>query len=508
MNFSDSYLLTLISVLFFVTLAAIYFLGDKFIKLKAKEIGVDEKAVKSIFPDFASMLGATPNKVISLKKGYNINLKGKATNKIIQSIGTTRYAIRPIDYVGLSPIPQLEVEVGSTVKAGDVIFFDKVNPAIKYVSPVSGEVIEILRGPKRRIDEIIVLADKQTSFKSNSVPVIASDFESLKNTLLENGLWSLFIQRPFGVIPSIDEAPRDIFVSTFDSAPLAVDSNIAIAKDLNAFIKGVEVLSKLSAGKVYLGLSKNSTFQLGDLPTNVITNTFAGPHPVGNVGIQIHNVSPIKKGDTVWTIDYQNLIILGRFFQTGNFDARKLITIAGPQVNKPETIEVTIGANIGELLTNRLVEGKNRIIAGDVLTGRKTENSDFLGVFEDQISVLKEGDNYELLGWLLPLSPRPSISNTFPNFLYPNMELEPDTNTHGEKRAFVVTGEYEKVLPMDIYPQHLLKSIITNDIEKVEGLGIYEVLPEDLALCEFVCTSKQDVQNILKNGIEMMIEQG
>jgi len=410
----------------------------------------------------------------------------------------------------MSPIPKVVVAEGDEVKAGDTLFFDKKRPEIMYASPVSGEVVEVKRGAKRAITEVIILADKEVAYKAVSAPAIDTvSREDLVSFLLESGAWPMINQRPFGIVADQSVTPRDIFVSTFDTAPLALDYSTVIAGNEAAFQAGVDVLGKLTDGAVHLGLDGR-----GAEPVAAFANVngaqkhfFAGKHPAGNVGVQIHHAAPIKGSDIVWTLDVQDVITIGKLFTENKFDASRMITVAGAQVAEPKVIKVHQGANIGDLVAGNLKDVKTRIIAGDVFTGKETTVDDFLGFGDDQITVIREGDEYEAFGWLLPIKPRPSISGTFPNFLFPNHEFEGETNTHGEKRAFVVSGQYESVLPMDIYPQHLMKAIMAGDFEKMEGLGINELSEEDIALCEFVCTSKMPLQSILRDGLDMMREQ-
>jgi Na+-transporting NADH:ubiquinone oxidoreductase subunit A len=320
----------------------------------------------------------------------------------------------------------------------------------------------------------------------------------------------MFNQRPFDIVADTEEDPRDIFISTFDTAPLALDQNIVVEGNEAAFQKGCDVLNALTDGSVFLGLDGRSAKAPAEgfsKVTGVNKNYFSGEHPAGNVGIQIHHVAPIKGNDKVWTLGVQEVITIGKLFLEGKYDASRLISIGGAQVLDPSIVRTYQGASIGELLKGNLSAEKTRIISGNVFTGRMASEESFLSFSDDQITVIREGDEYEAFGWLLPITPRPSISGTFPNFLFPDFEFEGETNTHGERRAFVVTGQYESVLPMDIYPQHLMKAIMAGDFEKMEGLGIYELSEEDVALCEFVCTSKMPLQRILRDGLEMMREQ-
>jgi len=298
-------------------------------------------------------------------------------------------------------------------------------------------------------------------------------------------------QRPFGVIPDATDIPSNIFVSTFDSAPLAPDLSFVVEGQGAAFQKGLDVLGMLTEGAVHLGLDAR-----GDAsPSNVFTEAtgvqkhwFHGKHPVGNVGIQIHHISPIAGNDKVWTLGVQEVITIGKLFAEGKFDASRIIAVTGSESSTPGYVKTYLGANVGALAGT--VGDNVRLVSGDVLSGAQKSKEEFLDFRDDQITTIKEGNEYEMFGWLAPMDARPSVSQTFL-----------------EKRAFVVTGQYEKVLPMDIYPQHLMKAIIVNDFERMEGLGINELLEEDVALCEFACTSKQPLQSILREGLEIMREQ-
>ncbi|MFT6335384.1 MAG: Na+-transporting NADH:ubiquinone oxidoreductase subunit A [Saprospiraceae bacterium] len=515
----SSYLLYgLIGVGLLLLVFAVLTLADNLIQIEGKKMGVDSrKNDLGIFPNFTDLFSKKAPQYVnngegfkSLSKGFDIKLSGEATGEI-KNVHTNRYALRPTDFIGMSPIPKVVVTAGDEVKAGDVIFFDKKRPNIMYTSPVSGEVVEIKRGAKRSIAEIIILADKVVTYKDISAPDLANvDRDTLKGFFLESGVWPMFNQRPFDIVADEDIVPRDIFISTFNTAPLALDNSIVIAGNEASFQKGLDALGMMTDGSVYLGLDGRGAAPIAGFTsvTGVKKNYFSGQHPAGNVGVQIHNTSPIKGSDVVWTLDVQDVITIGKLFTEGKYDASRVLALGGAQVKEPSIIKTYQGASIGDLVAGNLSVEKNRIIAGDVLSGKQTTEDDFLGFGNTQISVIREGDDYEAFGWLLPIKPRPSISGTFPNFLYPNFKFEGETNTHGEKRAFVVSGQYESVLPMDIYPQHLMKAIMAGDFERMEGLGINELSEEDLAVCEFVCTSKMPLQSLLREGLDMMRADG
>lgn len=514
---SNYLLYALIGIGLVLLVFAILTLADNLIQIEGKKAGIDPNRTNiGLFPKVADMFSKKAPTYMdkgdgfkSLTKGFDIKLRGEATGDVT-ALHTSRYALKPTDFNGMSPIPKVLVAAGDEVKAGDAIFFDKKRPEIMYSSPVSGEVVEVKRGAKRSIAEIIILADKEISYKSFEAPNLdTADREGIVSFMLESGTWSLLNQRPFDMVPDQTVVPRDIFISTFDTAPLAIDNSAVITGNESVFQKGLDVLGKLTSGSVYLGLDGRAASPVAGFSnaTGVKKNYFSGQHPAGNVGIQIHNTAPIKGSDIVWTLGVQEVIAIGRLFAEGKYDGSRYVAVTGGHVTNPGIIKTYQGASIGDILEGNLSNEKSRIIAGNVLTGQTATSESFLGFKDNQITVITENDEYEPFGWLLPLAPRPSISGTFPNFLFKNFKFEGETNTHGEKRAFVVTGQYESVLPMDIYPQHLMKAIMAGDFEKMEGLGINELSEEDIALCEFVCTSKMPLQSILREGLDMMREQ-
>lgn len=500
-----------------LVLWALLSIASNLIKIEAEKSGINTvKNNFSLFPGFSDFFGSNPKytegqTLINLKKGFDILLEGEAKHDI-KNVSVHRFAIKPTDFHGISPIPKVEPEVGSSVQAGDVLFYDKKRPAIKYCAPVSGELVEVVRGEKRSITAVVILADKKQAFKKLTPPDYKTcSRETLVSFLLESGLWVHINERPFDRLPDENIVPANIFISTFDTAPLAPDLNFIVQGNEKAFQTGLDVLAKLTNGSVHLGLdgrNKNKpphpAFQNAE---GVKKTYFSGKHPAGNVGIQIHHTAPITTGTSVWTLHVNDVITFGKMFLTGEYNTERLIALTGAELHDSCYVKTYLGANTGDLLKDNLANTEARVVSGDVLSGKQISSDNFVGFHDDQITVLKEGNEYELFGWLLPTTPRPSTSGTFPNFLFPNHRFEAETNTHGEKRAMVVTGQYEEVLPMDIYPQHLFKSIITNNLEKMEGLGILELTEEDVALCEFVCTSKTPIQKILRQGLEVIKEQ-
>ncbi len=504
---------TLVIVAALVFLAAVYVVSENLLGLEAKRYGINglgkgDNFFKRFFRKKAPAFVDGP--YTRLIRGHNILLKGEATKEKILADGHT-FAVQPGNFIGMSPIPKLVVEKGQEVLAGEEIFFDKKRPRIKYVSPVSGEIAEVNRGEKRSIKEVVILADKDQKFRElPQVDLETIGREELVEFLLESGAWPLLKQRPYDIVANPDDVPENIFVSTFDTAPLAPDLDFIITGQEKPFEKGIELLTKLTQGKVFLGLNAN-----GSAPNPIFTKCkgaekqwFSGPHPAGNVGVQIHHIAPVSNGKEAWVLGVQDVITMGKLITDRRFDASRIIAVTGQALSQPRYVETKVGAKISDLLKGESLDGDLRFISGDVLSGKAKQRDGFVNFYDDQVTIIPEGREYELFGWLLPFKMRPSISRTFPGFLFKNTKYEVNTNTHGEERAFVMSGQYEQVLPMDIYPQHLMKAIVTKDFEKMEGLGIYELNEEDVALCEFVCTSKQPLQHILRSGLELMREQG
>ena len=441
---------------------------------------------------------------IKLRKGYDIKLLGAAPSFELPLSQPELFAIKPTDFIGITP--RLMVEQGDEVKAGEPIFHDKKDESIVFTSPVSGEVVEVVRGARRVIQEIRILADKTNQFKAfGSLSPQDSTSEEIKNRLLESGAWTLIRQRPYNRVPQTHLEPKNIFISGFDSAPYGFDFEFAL-KGMESHIQtAVNALKKVTSGSIHVGLSvtqKGSSIWESIQGVNI--RYFEGKHPAGNVGVQIHHTAPINKGDTVWTIDPQNLVAIGRLFNEGNYNTERYFSISGVEFIKKGYFKSYIGASIKNIAANNLSNSHVRFISGNPLTGDKIMNEGFIGTYHNGVCVIEEGDEAELFGWLLPSYPRPSLSRTFPSFAFPEARYKVNTNMHGEERAFVVTGAYEQVLPMDILPMQLFKACLANDIDNMEALGIYEVVEEDIALCEFICTSKLPLQEILRDALHYL----
>lgn len=448
-------------------------------------------------------------KTIKLKKGHNIKLVGEVSPSFGNPAASKTYAIKPLDFKGLTP--KLQVEVGSEVKAGTPLYFFKEMPDVKITAPVSGEVIEINRGAKRVILEIKILADSNTSYESFAMGNPSEMTEdAVKQNLLASGAWASIKQRPFGKVANPEDKPKNIFISGFDSSPLAPDYNFILKDRADHFQWGIDALKKLTDGKVYLSLDGSQAGGVLNNTKNVEIVNFVGPHPAGNVGVQIHHIAPLNKGDVVWSANPEDIANIGKLFKDGQYHAERTVALVGSEVNENSRnyYKVTAGAEIASITEGNISQGNNRVISGNVLTGTKIAVGGYLSFYDRQVTVIPEGDEPEFLGWLIPTYSRPSISKTFLSYLTPNKKFKVNTGMHGEERALVVTGEYEKVLPMDIYPQYLFKAIMANDLEAMEELGILEIVEEDVALCEFVCTSKTNLQKLVREGLDTLQKEG
>jgi len=444
------------------------------------------------------------SKVIKIRRGKNINLQGKAEKIMIKAKVSETYAVKPIDFVGI--MPKLLVEKGDIVKAGSPLFFDKYQPEVKFTSPVSGVITSINRGERRRILEIIIKADKNQEFiKFEKANPKTLDKEQIIKNIQESGLWPAIKQRPYSVIANAKDTPKAIFISAFDSAPLAPDIDFIVKGEKKNFQTGIDALAKLTNGKIHLNI--NADYPAADTFTkvkDVQINKFTGPHPSGNVGIQINKICPINKGEIIWVINPQDVISIGRLFIEGKYNASKIIALAGSEVKYPKYHKIINGACISNLLVDNLLSNNNRYISGNVLTGTKINKNGYLGYYDSLITVIPEGNHFDFLGWALPGFKKYSFTKMFFSWLMTDKEFKLDTNLKGGKRAFVMTGDYNKLLPMDIYPVQLIKAILAEDIDLMEKLGIYEIAEEDFALCEFACTSKTDLQSIIRKGLDLM----
>jgi len=443
------------------------------------------------------------SKTIRLKKGFDIRLEGIAEKRLAGPVGSSKFGVRPVDFPGL--IPKLDVKPGDEVKAGSPLFHDKLRPDILFTSPVSGKVISVDRGERRKILQVVIekSGDGFVDFGKSDPEKLQS--EVIREKLLKSGLWPVIRQRPYHVIANPADKPKSVFISGFDTSPLAPDYDFIIENsDFSLFSKGISIIRKLTGGKVNLILKEGGKSSLYENLSGVDISYFSGPHPAGNTGVHIHHLDPVNKGEVVWYINLQDIIAIGRLFAEGQYRHERIIALTGSEVVTPQYYRVLSGSSIEPVIKGNIRAGEMRYISGNVLTGTKITSDGFIGFYDSQLTVIPEGNYFEFFGWALPGKDKFSFSKTFLSSLLPKKSYRLDTNFHGGERAFVVTGQYEKVVPMDIYPMQLFKAILAEDIDMMENLGIYEVAEEDFALCEYICPSKIEIQSIVRQGLDLM----
>ena len=443
-------------------------------------------------------------KTIKLRKGLDINLRGKPSAELFEVPQADAYALMPDDFVGVTPKAVVKEE--ESVKAGTALFIDKNHPEVKFVSPVSGVVLGVDRGERRKILTIRVKPDKEQSyvdFGKKDVAKLTPD--EVKLALMEAGIFGFIKQRPYDVVAEPENKPKAIFVSAFDSKPLAPDFDFILKGQEADFQTGIDALAKLAP--VYLGVSvKQHSSVLTNIQHATVT-LFDGPHPAGNVGVQIHHVNPINKGEVVWTLGAEEVLFVGRLFNLGHVDFTRTIALTGSEVKSPAYSKVILGTQLTSLLKNRITDSKPlRIIDGNVLTGRPVSDEAFLGAHSTQVTVIPEGsDVNEMFGWIMPRFKDFSVSRSYFSWLFgKKKEYVLDARVKGGERHMIMSNEYDRVLPMDILPEFLIKAIIAGDIDRMEALGIYEVAPEDFALCEFVDSSKLELQHLVREGLDAL----
>jgi len=443
---------------------------------------------------------------IKLRKGHSIRIAGVPKNKIKENISTQQVALCPLDFQYTKP--KLKVKEGDKVEVGTPLFFNKENADQNWGAPGSGEICKIKYGPRRVIEKIVIVLDKhekEFSVKSHSLDQISKlKSDEIKSIISKTNLWHLIRQRPFNRVANPQDSPRDVFFSAYNTAPLAPDLRLILNGQKDALQAGINVLKGLTDGTVNFSISaKNTVDELNGLD-NCQIHTISGPHPAGNVGIQIHNIAPLKPGDVIWTVDIQHLLILGKLFLTGKFDPSIIVSIGGPAAKEPIHVKTRLGAKIGSLIEEQLNNGEVRIISGDVLTGKTVEGDDFLGLYDTTISILPVDRSRPFLGWFQPGSSKKSYSLTNSFLSLKRGLFNFSTKQNGSHRALVPIDAWENVLPMDILPNPLYRAILAEDIEEMEQLGIWECDAEDFALCSFACPSKIDVGAVIRKGLDLM----
>ena len=446
------------------------------------------------------------SKDIRIKKGLDISLVGDAKQTTTELATGGVYAIKPADFHGITV--KLVAKEGAEVKAGDTLFYSKSDDRILFPSPVSGKVIEVVRGERRKVLAINIAANETQEYKDFGIQDIANmSAEEVKNHLLASGCWPFVKQRPYDVIANPTQAPKAIFVSAYASAPLAPDLEYTLQGKEAALQAALTAVGKLTEGKLHVSVGKQAVSPFSDLK-GIVLHKVSGPHPIGNVGTQIARIDPINKGEVVWVIAPQDLVIIGELLLTGKLNLTRTIALTGSKFNNPQYVTAVAGAKIAAIVKDNLEDDNTRIISGNVLSGNQVKEDGSIGYYDNQITAIPEGDDYEFFGWNKPIFNKISTSRAFTfSWLTPKKKYDLNTNTNGEHRAFVVTGSYEQVFPLDLYPMQLLKACMYKDLDEMEALGAYEVAPEDFALTEFICVSKQPHQKIIREGLDLMREE-
>ncbi|MDR5589571.1 Na(+)-translocating NADH-quinone reductase subunit A [Christiangramia sp. SM2212] len=442
------------------------------------------------------------SKDIRIKRGLSLRLEGEAEKELVKAPRSKTYAIKPPDFHTV--VPKMVVKEGAKLLAGDEIFYSKYTEEVRFTTPVSGVLKEIKRGDKRRILEVIIEADSEDAYRDfGKMDASKAEAKDVRERILESGCGAFIYQRPYDIVADPKDTPKAIFISAVSTAPLAADKGFIIKDKVAAFQEGINALRKLTPGKVHVSVDDSSAEYLKNLQ-GVELHHVNGAHPAGNVGVQIHKIDPINRGERVWTVGVEDVAIIGNIFLTGEFHADRTIALTGSESKDRKYYQTKIGANVADLIGQASEDV--RIISGDVLTGTQLSNNQYLGFFENEVTQIPEGNNYRMFGWLpFTYNNIHSNSHTSLSWLFPKKKYTPTTNLNGEERALVVTGEMEEVLPMDIYPMQLIKACMAGDIEKMENLGIYEVAPEDFALVEYVNTSKIEIQEVIRLGLDLMI---
>ena len=442
------------------------------------------------------------SKDIRIKRGLTLRLEGEAEKELAKAPRSKTYAIKPPDFHTV--VPKMVVKEGAKLLAGDEIFYSKYTEEIRFTTPVSGVLKEIKRGDKRKILEVIIEADAEDSYRDfGKLDAAKADVKDVRERILESGCGAFIMQRPYDIVADPKDTPKAIFISAVTTAPLAADKGFIVKDKIEAFQEGINALSKLTSGKVHLSVDDSSAEYLKNIK-GVELHRVKGAHPAGNVGVQIHKIDPINRGERVWTVGVEDVAIIGDVFLTGEYRANRTIAVTGSESRDRKYYQTKIGSNVSELIGQ--AGDDIRIISGDVLTGTQLSNNQYIGFYDNEITQIPEGNNYRIFGWLpFTYNNIHSNSHTSLSWLFPKKKYTPTTNLNGEERALVVTGEMEEVLPMDIYPMQLIKACMAGDIEKMENLGIYEVAPEDFALVEYVNTSKLEIQEVIRLGLDLMI---
>ena len=446
--------------------------------------------------------------MITIKKGLDLPIAGKPAQVIRDGNAITEVALLGQEYVGMRP--SMKVREGDVVKKGQVLFEDKKQPGVVFTAPASGTVTAIHRGAKRVLESVVIRVegDEQETFaKYDEAQLSSLSGEQVRQNLLASGLWTAFRTRPFSKVPAADAVPNSIFVNAMDTNPLAADPAVIIAQYEADFVNGLTVLSRLIEGKIHLCKAPENKIPVSHA-ANVVVNEFAGPHPAGLAGTHIHFIDPVGINKTVWSINYQDVIAIGKLFTSGELFVERIVSLAGPQVKNPSLVRTRLGANLSQLTAGELKDGVNRVISGSVLSGMKAQGSvDFLGRYALQVSVIEENPNKEFFGWIAPGADKYSITRTTLGHFAKKL-FNFTTAEHGGERAMVPIGSYERVMPLDILPTLLLRDLIVGDTDSAQALGCLELDEEDLGLCSFVCPGKYEYGSILRAALDKIEKEG
>ncbi len=452
--------------------------------------------------------------MIKLKRGLEIPISGRPSQEIdgAKPASSVRaVAVVGFDYVGMKPT--MEVQVGDQVKLGQLLFTDKKTAGVRYTAPAGGTVSAINRGARRVLQSVVIDVAEGVE-DAEQFPAYSADAArgleaaSIREQLIQSGQWAGLRTRPFSRVPAVDSEPAAIFITAIDTQPLAAEPAVIIAEQGEAFALGQDLLAKLTAGKVYVCTGPGAEVPAGGAD-NIRVESFAGPHPAGLAGTHIHHLDPVGPGKTVWTVGYQDVIAIGRLFLDGRLYTERVIALGGPQVREPRLLRTRLGADIEALCAGELAEGNNRVISGSVLGGRRVQSgTSYLGRYHQQVSVLREGTERELLGWLSPGANKHSNLSIYLSKFMPNKLLDMTTTTNGSERAMVPVGSYEDVMPLDVLPTQLLRALIVGDTEMAQALGCLELEEEDLALCTYVCPGKYEYGPILRDNLMRIEKEG
>ncbi|CAH7488010.1 Na(+)-translocating NADH-quinone reductase subunit A [Vibrio chagasii] len=446
--------------------------------------------------------------MITIKKGLDLPIAGTPSQVINDGKSITKVALLGEEYVGMRPT--MHARVGDEVKKGQVLFADKKNPGVVFTSPASGKVIEVNRGAKRVLQSLVieVAGNEQITFNSYEANQLAGlDRDTVKAQLVESGSWTALRTRPFSKVPAIDSETQAIFVTAMDTNPLAAEPELIINEQSDAFVAGLDLLSTLTNGKVYV--CKKGTSLPRSAQSNVEEHVFDGPHPAGLAGTHMHYLYPVNAENVAWSINYQDVIAFGKLFLTGELYTDRVVSLAGPVVNNPRLVRTQIGASLEELTDSELMPGEVRVISGSVLTGTQaTGPHAYLGRYHQQVSVLREGRDKELFGWAMPGKNKFSVTRSFLGHLFKGQLFNMTTTTNGSDRSMVPIGNYERVMPLDMEPTLLLRDLCAGDVDSAQALGALELDEEDLALCTFVCPGKYEYGQLLRECLDTIEKEG